>query len=126
MKAILDTSGWYAATVKIDIHHPQAKSFLSRPELIVLSTVFEEIMAIIHNRFGKKSAISQGEDLRNYGITDLTQDEVYHAWKLFKTSSQKVSYVDCTVIAIALKFDLPVFGFDRHFTKLGVTVVPSE
>lgn len=125
MNVIVDTSGWYAGTVADDLHHEEAKSFLTAShELIIPAAVFIETAALLQNRRNKKLAIQSAEAMRTYGILELNEEEHEEAWKLYQRTSASISYVDCTVISLAKKNDLPVFGFDSHFQKLGVKTVP--
>lgn len=125
MKVILDTSGWYAHAIKDDKFHDRTEEFLSEErQLVVLGTVFEELVAILQNRHGKDMAKNNGAILRKLGLVRLTESEETKAWKLFEESEAKVSYVDCTVAVVAKSLGVPVFGFDSDFGKLGVEVVP--
>ena len=126
MKLVLDTSGWYAVTVRSDKNYVKTKRFAEEGhQLVVLETVFEELVALLHNRHGKEIAVNTGVELRNLGVTGLGKHEEKEAWELFEKSGAKVSYVDCTVAVVAKKLDVPVFGFDGDFRKLGVEVVPA-
>ena|SRR3990167_5840185 len=125
MKVVLDTSGWYAVTVKSDENHVKAKKFaIEGHELVVLETVFEELIALLQNRHGKEIAIATGRELRNIGVKGLGRVDEGKAWKLFEESGAKVSYVDCTVVVTAEKLKISVFSFDSDFGKLGVEVAP--
>ncbi len=125
MKAVLDTSSWYAYINKNDEMHELAVDFVEdNNDYLILETVFEEIIALLQNRFGKKLAASNGQTLIEFGITILTLDEIRNSWKLFLNSPTKVSFVDCTVMLAAQKNNLPIFGFDAHFRKPGMTLVP--
>lgn len=125
MKAVLDTSGWYAAISQVDEMHGEAAAFINAEhELLILETVFEEIIALLHSRRGKKFATVHGRALIEVGLTPLVLPDLQLAWNLYKTTSAKVSYVDCTIVVTAKKYQLPVFGFDQHFIGSGVTLVP--
>lgn len=127
MRVVLDTSAWYAHVVKEDNCHKLADEFLAEdPSLLVLSTVFVELTALLRKRHGKRMAVETGEVLREAGVVSMDKDQEAMAWKLFKESESQVSYVDCSVVLMAQKLEIPVFGFDRHFSKLNVEVVPYE
>lgn len=126
MKVIVDTSGWYAGVVEPDNEYIRAASFFKRDhEFIIIPTVFAEIVALLQNRQSKQLAIESGRILQQYKWHKLTKEEEKSAWQLFVKSNTEVSYTDCTVITVAKILRLPVFGFDRHFTKLGIIVVPT-
>lgn len=126
MKVVLDTSGWMAIVVESDQMHRQAAEFLKNkePEIIVTPSVFEEIIALLHHRLGKKVALKSGNVLRKMGIIKLTNKDRQVVWDLYRGSSAKVSYVDCCVTTTAKALAVPVLAFDKHFIKLGVRVVP--
>lgn len=125
MKAVLDTSGWYAYVSKDDLQHEEGAAFVAeRHELFILETVFEEITALLHNRFGKKVAVEHGSALIEVGFTLLTQEDIRHAWSLFRNTPTQVSFVDCTAVIASKKFRLPVFGFNSHFRNLRIALVP--
>lgn len=126
MKVLLDTSGWYATAIEKDEKHPEAKKFLTKEiDLIVLFTVFEEIMALFQNRFGKRMAVQNGQALKEMGLAYPSEGEMENCWRLFNRSPSKISFVDSTVIWAAQKMHLPVFGFDDYFRKLGITILPA-
>jgi len=127
MKFVIDSNGWYAGLNSADNFHPQAKKFLTQTPLenfIVPYTVFNELMALILNRKGKKTALASGTVLRDLEIYYLVKNEEKEVWGLFNKSTTEVSYVDCSVAVISKKLGLPVFTFDKHLAKLGVQVVP--
>lgn len=125
MNVIVDTSGWYAGTVADDMHHEEAKVFLaSSHELIIPAAVFTETTALLQNRRNKKLAIQSGEAMRTYGILELNEEEHDEVWELYQRTPATISYVDCAVVTLAKKRNLPIFAFDSHFQKLGVKTVP--
>ncbi len=126
MRAVVDTSAWYAFVVAADDYHQAAIEFIQPDtDLIFPFTVFEEFTALIQSRFGKKKAIESGSKINKYGVLALTKSDLRASWEMFRRSPAAVSYVDCTVAAVAKRFNLPVFGFDPHFSKdLGVKQVP--
>ena len=126
MKAVIDTSAWYAWFNDADPHYEEVKSVLSNLplELFILSTVFNELIALLFNRKGKTVAVKAGEVLLGLGLRDLEKQEESDAWKLFKQSKADISYVDCTIVVLARKLVLPIFTFDKHFKDLGLETVP--
>ena len=126
MTVIVDTSAWYAFVVATDYSHQAATKFIQPDTNLVFPlTVFEEFEALIQSRFGKKKAIENGSKIIRYGVLTPTKMDMRVSWKMFRQSPAAVSYVDCTVAAVANRLNLPVFGFDPHFSKnLGVKQVP--
>lgn len=126
MKVVVDTSAWYAFVVATDYSHRAALDFVkSDSDLIFPFTVFEELEALIQSRFGKQKAIENGDRINKYGVLTLTKTDLRASWRMFLESPDPVSYVDCTVAAVARRLNVPIFGFDPHFSKnLGVKQVP--
>ncbi|MBI2009865.1 MAG: PIN domain-containing protein [Candidatus Chisholmbacteria bacterium] len=60
MNLVLDTSAWYAYLFKKDKFYHQAKTTvnLNKPSFVIPYPVIEELAAIIHNRKGKKVALT--------------------------------------------------------------------
>ena len=129
MKAILDTSGWYAYILEADEFHKQAVEFVKKkPKLAMPYPVLEELIALLHHREGKKNTIAALEALRNLSDTEVVfigYEEEKQIWGLYKKAGSKIDYVDASIIWLAKKLDLPVFSFDAHFKKLGLAFVPS-
>lgn len=125
MKVVVDTSAWYAFVVATDDCHRAAANFLQADlELIIPYSVLEEVLALVQSRFGKEKAIESGKRINEYGILSLTKTDLRVSWKMFLESPAAVSYVDCTVAAVAKRLNQSVFGFDPHFEKLGIKQVP--
>lgn len=127
MTVIVDTSAWYAFVVATDYSHQAAIDFVKQDnDLIFPFTVFEEFEALIQSRFGKKRAIENGGKINKYGVLAPTKADLGASWKIFIDSAADISFVDATVAAVAKRLNLPVFGFDPHFEKLGVKQVPQQ
>lgn len=122
MKCVLDTSAWYALISHNDTAHQQSKTvFSQQPKLIVVFPVFEEIVSLIHNRLGKKTALKSGIELLTSDrikIIYLSKKDNHEVWNLFQDSPNYLDYVDCSVIWASKKLKLPIFGFDKHFKKM--------
>ena len=118
MTVIVDTSAWYAFVVAADYSHQAATEFVQPDtDFVFPLTVFEEFEDLIQSMFGKKKAIENGSKIIRYGVLTPTKMDMRASWKMFCQSPAAVSYVDCTVAAVANRLNLPVFGFDPHFSK---------
>ncbi len=128
MKAVADTSAWYAFVLKPDRFHEKAEEFIKiKPSLLFPYPVLEELAALIHHREGKKITINDIEKIRNhplFQVVYLTISEEKEVWDIYKTTESKIDYIDASVVWLAKKAALPIFTFDTHFKKLGLKIVP--
>ncbi len=126
MKVIIDTSAWYAFILETDRFHERAEKFIrSKPNLLIIYPVLEELIALVHHRQGKKITIRVIEKIKS--LTQLfypTLNEEKEIRDVYKKTHEKIDYVDSSVIWLSRKFDLPVFGFDKHFKDIGIDLIP--
>jgi uncharacterized protein len=129
MRLILDTSAWYSYIFENDKFHEQSKSLIKKTsKLYVAYPVYEEILALFHHRAGKKMTLVGVEALRKSRMVEmvfLTGDEEKEIWDIYKKTFNWLDYVDASVVWLARKMDLPVFGFDSHFEKMKVDMLPK-
>lgn len=129
MRAILDTSGWYAYILEADEFHRKAVEFVKRkPKLTLPYPVLEELIALLHHREGKKKTTAALDALRRLSDIELVflgNEEEKQIWKLYKKTANKINYVDASIIWLAKRMDLPIFSFDAHFKKLNLQLVPQ-
>ncbi len=67
LKVVVDSWTWYTFSVQKEQFHKQAIDFLYLwPELVIVITVFEEVIALLHHRMGLKIyQFSPFKQLRN-------------------------------------------------------------
>lgn len=128
MKAILDTSAWFAYINSSDKNHGLAAKVMENElELVISFTVFEELISLIHARLGKKASFENGEILESIGIRPLKATDFREFWREFeKCQISEMSFVDCSLVALSKKLALPVFTFDTHFKKVGCSTLPNQ
>ncbi len=128
MKAAIDTSAWYPYFVTGDKFYQQAINFFTPDlQLITTNTVFEEVLAIVHHRHGKKSAMRAGEAMLTFDNNSfwvISAEENEEVMNIYRSSIQQLDYVDASLVWLARKLDIPVFTFDAHFRKMRIATVP--
>jgi len=129
MKLVLDTSAWYSYIFENDKFHKQSRLLIEKtPKLYVVYPVYEEILALFHHRAGKKMALVGVEALRKSRMVEivfLNEGEEKEVWDIYKKTFNWLDYVDASVVWLARKMDLPVFGFDSDFEKMKVDMLPK-
>jgi len=131
MRAMVDTSAYYAIANLTDPHHAAAAAVHARLtaqqcELVTVSYVVLETAALVQARHGSgplpklRSAIESGS-------TVVWIDAELHAaaWdELERIGRRQVSLVDCALAVAALREGITdVFAYDPHFAEWGLNVI---
>lgn len=128
MKVVIDTSAWYPYFVTGDKFYLQAiEYFTPELQLITTNTVFEEVLAIIHHRHGKKAATRAGETMLtpdNNLFWVISAEENKEVMNIYTASMPQLDYVDASIVWLARKLEIPIFTFDAHFRKMKIATVP--
>lgn len=128
MKVLVDTSGWYAYFVERDEFHKAAVDFFDqRPTFITSNMIFEEVMALLHHRQGKRVASLAGVSIRdlctdNFWYIDHSDDE--EVMEFYQNTGRHIDYVDASVAWLAQKLDVSIFTFDERLKKEKIAIVP--
>jgi predicted nucleic acid-binding protein len=122
MKYILDTCFWYAALDQKDLFHSEAKKIIElQPQLIVPFPVFEELSALVHHRENKKTTLQAVGKLLSSSLVHIryiTEIENREIWEYYQKTPGQIDYVDCSVIWLAQKLQLPVLTFDEPLKRI--------
>lgn len=128
MTVIVDTTAWYAYFVVKDLfHHEAIGYFQTKPQLITTNIVFEETLALIHHRQGKRVAVTASKNIHEVcgvNLRYITSREDEEILALYRESMRGLDYVDASVVWLARKLDIPVFTFDAHFRTMKIVTVP--
>lgn len=128
MTVIVDTTAWYAYFVVKDLFHQEAIAyFQTKPQVVTTNIVFEETLALIHHRQGKRVAVAASKNIQEIcgaNLRYITSREDKEILDLYKKSIRGLDYVDASVVWLARKLDIPVFTFDAHFRTMKVAIVP--
>jgi predicted nucleic acid-binding protein len=125
-KVFFDTSAIYAYINAKDPDNRKVKNFIDdfKGQLIITNYIFDEIVTLVTNRIGHKTAVLVGNTLLNSPQIDkiwVTQDYEKEAWKLFCSRNDKeYSFTDCiTFIIMRQKNIKNCLAFDEHFKQEG-------
>lgn len=127
MKVFVDTSGLFAALVKTDEGHHEAKAVLdellvSSAELSTTSYVVAETMALLQTRVGLSAALAFEQDLRPLLRTVWIDEELHRraCQRLSRRARRLLSLVDCTSFVVMEDLGLrDCLALDAHFEEEG-------
>jgi hypothetical protein len=129
----VDTSAWFATSVRNDQYHPDARAWLEQnaEPLVTTDYVLDELLTLLKCRGEFQRAVRLGEGRLRQKIARLewvTPTDVEAAWDVFRRFRDKEwSFTDCTSWVVIERLSVPAaFAFDEHFQQFGnVTVVPA-
>lgn len=134
-RIIVDTSALIAYSMKFERKHQIIRSYIKEHpdyELIIVSTVFSELMTWLRQKVHQKYAIPIGTFLREEcTYHHISQGDDDETWRIYKeTLDKKWSYTDCSLLAVSKNLNIPlILSIDHHFHQMksfGITVVPDE
>lgn len=118
---LLDSSAIIALVVQKDAHHQDAQSlFASNEHAQLLITVFEEILAVLHHRFGHSLARKVGNMLLsnpNIDIQPINTRDLIEINDLWNSLPANIDFVDASIMWAHRKNAVPIATFDDHFRK---------
>jgi predicted nucleic acid-binding protein len=131
----VDTSAWYALEVEDDMHHDEARRFLSKLALgkhgvsITTDYVLDETLTLMRSRRSLSAAtafidkVRRSKSVRIFWIDEGLFEK---ALDLFRDSDHKSwSFTDCTSFALMKELSvLNAFAFDSHFKEAGLQLCP--
>lgn len=131
MKVFADTSGLFAALVRNDLKHADAKPLLSRlirdgAELCTTSYALLETLALLRSRVGLAAARAFERSVRPLlKVTWIDETRHRRAFRrLDRVGSRAVSLVDCASFEAMEELGVGrVFAYDPHFREQGFTVL---
>lgn len=119
---LLDSSAIIAFFVEDDTFHTIAKkSFTEIAHTTLLSTVLEEVLAVIHHRVTPKKAREISATLLNNQLITLTCQTSQHVQEineLWQTLPDKIDFVDASLLWAQKKYNLPIITFDAALNTL--------
>ena len=131
MRAFIDTSAWHDLVATRATHHAPVREWIAKfsGRLVTSTDVWNETIALLNARYGHKTALQIGENMRDgesvhlVAVEDSIRDE---AWQLFKSRADKrYSLTDCTSFVIMRRMDMTqVVTTDDDFRQEGFKVVP--
>lgn len=131
MRVFADTSGLFAALVRNDINHPQAKATLallldSGAELHATSYHLLELLALLQARVSFEAARSFDRDfrplLRVIWVDEALHTRAFHRLEL--RARRSLSLVDCAAFVVMEELGITdAFGYDPDFEQEGFRLV---
>ena len=137
MVVIVDTGFLVALRNENDLHNQKASKIMEEilkgtyGNIIVSDYVFDESITLTMIRTNKQILV---KDIHDYIFKSnkikfmFIGEKIFHnAWELFiKYFDQKLSFTDCTILALQNNFDKPSFvaTFEKKLSNL-VTMVPG-
>lgn len=133
MRVFADTSGLFAALVRNDRKHGEAKPLFSRliqtgGEVYTTSYALLETFALLQSRAGLDAARACEHAIRPLlRVTWVDQDLHRRAFRrLERLATRSVSLVDCTSFETMAELDLrAAFAYDPHFAEQGFTLLQT-
>ena len=132
MKALVDTSAFYALWVAEDVNHEAAASCfeqlrLSEAQLISTNYVLLECASLVQRRHGfemAKKVLAKATELVD--VVWMTQGTHQQAALLWNEAGRRaLSLVDCASFAVMRELGVTrAVAFDRHFIEAGFEVLP--
>ena len=135
MRALVDSSAYFALLDRDDSYHSQAlaiqnRLIVERWRLFTTSFILAEAHALLLNRLSQQMATAFLRDLEQ-GTTTLvwvTRADVQRAKEIiYQYDDKDFSFTDATSFAIMERLSIPqAFTFDQHFTQYGLTVLTAS
>jgi len=122
-KVLLDSDFLYGLFVQEDPHHKICNNLLPKIEqskIIVCNLVIYEMLTIFSRRFSQELAKSFLEDLTSFDIQKVFVDDSLEKEILavFMSRTKKnISFVDCSNLVIATKYNCKIVSFDKFYPK---------
>jgi predicted nucleic acid-binding protein len=131
MRAIVDTSAYYAMANRLDPHHAaaaalQAELATRECEFVTVSYIVAETVALVQARRGLEPLRKLRSAIEG-GSTIIWVDAELHAaaWdELERIGRRQVSLADCALAVAALREGISdVFAYDPHFALWDLNVI---
>lgn len=122
-KVLLDSVFLYGLFVEEDPHHSICLNLLPKIEqskIIVCNLVIYEMLTLFSRRFSQELAKSFLEDINSFNIQRVFVDDSLEEEVLAVFSSQikkNISFVDCSNLVIAKKYNYKILSFDKFYPK---------
>jgi predicted nucleic acid-binding protein len=128
-RAVLADSGpLYAAADESDAYHDQALRQLQKlakdgKEVVIAYPTLLEAYGLVLFRMGVEAALKWLAFMTDAALVNPTQDDYWQAFsKVRALPDQRITLVDATVAALALRMRLDVWTYDHHFDVMRIPV----
>jgi predicted nucleic acid-binding protein len=129
MRAVLADSGpLYAAADEDDVYHERAlrqlqKLATEQREVVVAYPTLLEAYGLLLFRMGTPAALKWLTYMRDAALVSPSQEDYSQAFTRVRAlPDQRITLVDATVAALAVRMGLDVWTYDHHFDVMRVPV----
>ena len=128
-RAVLaDTGPLYAANDEADTHHLRAIKELrelahARQEILVAYPILLEAYSLLLFRLGRRAASDWATEMADGSFVNPIPEDYSRAFRMVQSlADQRITLVDATLAALALRLELEVWTYDHHFDVMRVPV----
>jgi|SRR5579872_3827083 len=129
MRAVLaDTGPLYAANDEGDVHHQRALRQLKeltreRKEVVISYPTMLEAYSLLLFRLGQNAAFDWLDEISGASFVNPTGEDYARGRNTVRShKDQRITLVDATLAAIALRLGVEVWTYDHHFDVMRVPV----
>ena|SRR2546423_5610987 len=129
IRAVLaDTGPFYAANDEGDEHHQRALTDLrelaiARQEILVAYPILLEAYSLLLVRLGRRAASNWLIEMSDASFVNPTPEDYRRAFRIVQSlADQKITLMDATLGALAVRLGLEVWTYDHHFDLMRVPV----
>lgn len=129
IRAVLaDTGPLYAASDKGDLHHQRALRQLKelareRKEVLIGYPTLLEAYSLLLFKLGQNAAFDWLDEISDASFVNPTAEDYARARASVQShADQKITLVDATLAAVALRLGVEVWTYDHHFDVMRVPI----
>jgi len=125
---LADTGPLYAANDEGDSHHRRALRELKKlarddRDVLIAYPVLLEAYSLLLFRLGRDSASLWLTEVANVSFVNPSPEDYGRAFaRVHALADQRITLVDATVAALAIRMELEVWTYDHHFDVMRVPV----
>lgn len=125
---LADTGPLYAANDEADEHHARALSELKelardRREVLIAYPVLLEAYSLLLFKLGRNAASAWLAEVADASFVNPTPEDYVRGFTTVQgLADQRITLVDATIAALAVRMGLDVWTYDHHFDLMRVPV----
>jgi predicted nucleic acid-binding protein len=118
---LLDSDFLYSYFFENQSTHDQSiviMDLIVNDNLYVCNLVLQELASVLSHKETQSKSIQTIHSSRELGLSiiNLSEIEESEIWELFDTQSKnKISFIDCTNLYLATKYNLKIASFDKFY-----------
>src|SRR3989338_339354 len=121
---IVDSSVFISFYSEADVHHKEAVEIFKKIEnsvqIIISDYILNEIISVLLRKFGLKNSLEVLDAILNSSslyIRHTSEEEFYEIVEVFKNQKDNLSFIDCSILWLAIKSNLEINTFDKNLKK---------